>query len=95
MDSKKYLLRVAQKPRKSSKSFLMLIETRFDVPCIVLGDPRTNQNPALVTFGILLLRWHNVVAARVHKQHPDWDDEQLFQRARRIVIASLQVTVLN
>lgn len=57
----------------------------------VLGDPRTNQNPAMVTFGILLLRWHNVVAARVHRQHPDWSDEQLFQRARRIVIASLQV----
>ncbi|XP_013145053.1 PREDICTED: dual oxidase [Papilio polytes] len=60
----------------------------------LLGDPRTNQNPALVTFGILLLRWHNVVAARVHKQHPDWDDEQLFQRARRIVIASLQNIIL-
>lgn len=61
------------------------------IPFQVLGDPRTNQNPAMVTFGILLMRWHNVVAARIHKQHPDWTDEQLFQRARRIVIASLQV----
>ncbi|KAH9629502.1 hypothetical protein HF086_015832 [Spodoptera exigua] len=61
----------------------------------VLGDPRTNQNPAMVTFGILLLRWHNVVAARVHRQHPEWSDEQLFQRARRIVIASLQNIILN
>ncbi|XP_047991381.1 dual oxidase isoform X1 [Leguminivora glycinivorella] len=60
----------------------------------LLGDPRTNQNPAMVTFGILLLRWHNVVAARVHRQHPDWSDEQLFQRARRIVIASLQNIIL-
>lgn len=47
----------------------------------------------MVTFGILLLRWHNVVAERVHRQHPDWSDEQLFQRARRIVIASLQVSI--
>lgn len=74
--------------------FFFLITTFFTgdfFHITVLGDPRTNQNPAMVTFGILLMRWHNVVAARVHRQHPDWSDEQLFQRARRIVIASLQV----
>lgn len=59
--------------------------------CEVLGDPRTNQNPALLTFGILFFRWHNVVAARVQAQHPDWPDEEVFQRARRIVVATLQV----
>uniref|UniRef100_T1GFW4 Dual oxidase n=1 Tax=Megaselia scalaris TaxID=36166 RepID=T1GFW4_MEGSC len=25
----------------------------------LLGDPRTNQNPAVLSFGILFLRWHN------------------------------------
>jgi len=59
--------------------------------CEVLGDPRTNQNPALLTFGILFFRWHNVVAARVQAQHPDWPDEEVFQRARRFVVATLQV----
>lgn len=57
----------------------------------MLGDPRTNQNPALLTLSILFFRWHNVVAARVQKEHPDWSDEDVFQRARRIVVASLQV----
>lgn len=56
----------------------------------LLGDPRTNQNPALLTFGILFFRWHNVVALRVQKQFPDWPDEEVFQRARRIVVATLQ-----
>ncbi|KAL1373556.1 hypothetical protein pipiens_018597, partial [Culex pipiens pipiens] len=56
----------------------------------LLGDPRTNQNPALLSFAILLLRWHNVVAKRVRKQHRDWTDEEIFQRSRRVVIASLQ-----
>ena len=56
----------------------------------VLGDPRTNQNPALLSFAILFLRWHNVVAKRVRRQHRDWSDEEIFQRARRVVIASLQ-----
>ncbi|XP_049777239.1 dual oxidase [Schistocerca cancellata] len=56
----------------------------------LLGDPRTNQNPALLTFGILFFRWHNVVARRVQRQHPDWPDEEVFQRARRYVVATLQ-----
>lgn len=60
----------------------------------MLGDPRTNQNPGLLTFGILFLRWHNVLATRVKQQHPSWSDEDIFQRARRIVIASLQNIIM-
>ena len=56
----------------------------------VLGDPRTNQNPALLSFGLLFYRWHNVLAERVAKQHPSWSDEDIFQSARRLNIASLQ-----
>lgn len=56
----------------------------------VLGDPRTNQNPALLSFAIVFLRWHNVIALRIKNQHPSWSDEDIFQRARRIVVASLQ-----
>ncbi|XP_018323659.1 dual oxidase isoform X2 [Agrilus planipennis] len=56
----------------------------------LLGDPRSNQNPALLTFGILFFCWHNVVAGRVQKQKPDWSDEEVFQRTRQIVVASLQ-----
>ncbi|XP_060535964.1 dual oxidase isoform X2 [Cylas formicarius] len=56
----------------------------------LLGDPRTNQNPALLTLGVLFFRWHNVVAARVQKANPTWSDEDVFQKARRIVIATLQ-----
>ena len=57
----------------------------------MLGDERTNQNPALLAFGILFFRWHNKVAMRVQEEHPDWSDEEVFQRARRIVVATLQV----
>ncbi|XP_043219093.1 dual oxidase-like [Amphibalanus amphitrite] len=56
----------------------------------LLGDERTNQNPALLAFGILFFRWHNKVAMRVQEEHPDWSDEEVFQRARRIVVATLQ-----
>lgn len=60
----------------------------------MLGDPRTNQNPALLSFAIMFLRWHNVLANRIKHQHPSWSDEDIFQRARRIVIASLQNVIM-
>ena len=58
----------------------------------VLGDPRVNQNPALLALGIIFYRWHNLQAAVVQTLHPDWNDEDIFQAARRRVIATLQVT---
>lgn len=63
--------------------------------CIVLGDPRSNQNPALLSFGILLFKWHNVIADRVQQDHPDWSDEEVFQKARRFVVATLQVCTIH
>ena len=57
----------------------------------VLGDPRTNQNPAFLALGIIFYRWHNFQAAKIQAANPDWDDEDIFQGARRRVIATLQV----
>lgn len=61
---------------------------------LVLGDPRVNQNPAILAYGILMFRWHNVLAARVQAEYPDWSDDDVFQRARRLVIASLQNIIM-
>lgn len=60
-----------------------------------MGDPRSNQNPALLAFAILFFKWHNVVATRIHAKNPTWTDEEIFQRARRFVIATMQVRVLK
>ncbi|KAI1304155.1 Dual oxidase [Halotydeus destructor] len=60
----------------------------------LLGDPRTNQNPPILALGILMFRWHNTLADRVRVEFPDWSDEDIFQRARRLVIASLQNIIL-
>ena len=56
----------------------------------VLGDPRTNQNPAYLSLGILFYRWHNVLASRIKSRYPLWRDEDIFQAARRWNIATLQ-----
>ena len=56
----------------------------------ILGDPRINQNPALLTFAILFYRWHNRLARRLLRDNPSWSDEDIFQAARRLNIATLQ-----
>merc|ERR1719204_2643120 len=56
----------------------------------LLGDPRTNQNPAFLAIGILFYRWHNVLARRIKSRYPNWSDESVFQAARRWNIATLQ-----
>lgn len=71
-----------------------LLRTGNPERLFLLGDPRTNQNPALLSFGILFHRWHNVQAARVQRQHPTWPDEEVFERARRLVIASMQNVIM-
>ncbi|KAE9420028.1 hypothetical protein Angca_005703, partial [Angiostrongylus cantonensis] len=56
----------------------------------LLGDSRVNENPGLLSFGIILYRWHNILAQKIQKENPSWTDEELFQAARRWLIATLQ-----
>ncbi|XP_006818582.2 dual oxidase-like, partial [Saccoglossus kowalevskii] len=60
----------------------------------MLGNPRGNENPLLLTFGVLLFRWHNLLAERIQKEHPDWKDEQIFLTARKWVVGTYQKIVV-
>uniref|UniRef100_A0A6A7G5H1 NAD(P)H oxidase (H2O2-forming) n=2 Tax=Hirondellea gigas TaxID=1518452 RepID=A0A6A7G5H1_9CRUS len=59
-----------------------------------LGNPRGNENPFLLTFGVLLFRWHNKLAMQLHELHPTWSEERLFNEARKWVIATHQSIVM-
>lgn len=45
----------------------------------------------MVAEAIVWFRYHNYLATQLHKQHPSWSDEELFQNARKRVIATFQV----
>lgn len=57
---------------------------------ILAGDIRAAENPSLTAMHALFLREHNRIAEHIAERHPDWNDEEIFQHARSIVIAELQ-----
>ncbi|XP_025152426.1 dual oxidase 2 [Harpegnathos saltator] len=60
-----------------------------------LGNPRGNENPFLLTFGIVWFRWHNFLAKHIKRLNPDWSSEKIYNEARKWVIATQQHIVVN
>lgn len=56
----------------------------------ISGDVRVNENIALVSTQTLWVLEHNRIAAELKKINPSWNDERLYQEARKIVIAMHQ-----
>jgi hypothetical protein len=55
-----------------------------------VGDVRGNENIALSTMHTAFFREHNRNARKFAAEHPEWDDEKLFQEARKLTIAIYQ-----
>ena len=58
-----------------------------------LGNPRGNENPFLLTFGIMWFRYHNYLAMKIRESpgHENWSDERVYNEARIKNIAVHQV----
>ena len=63
--------------------------------CFLAGDKRVNQHPILLALHTMLMRIHNQHAMKLKLINPHWNDERLFQEARRIVIAEMQHIIFN
>ena len=61
----------------------------------IAGDTRSNEHIALMSMHILFLREHNRLATELHEDNPDWNDEDLYQTARKINTAQIQVITYN
>ncbi|NWH91667.1 DUOX2 oxidase, partial [Aegithalos caudatus] len=59
-----------------------------------LGSAWGNENPFLQAESIVWFRYHNYLATALAQKHPAWSDEDLFQHARKRVIATFQSIVL-
>ncbi len=59
------------------------------------GDIRANENVALTSMHTLWVREHNRIADQLSDEHPQWDDEKIYQEARQQVVAQLQAITYN
>ena len=58
--------------------------------CFRSGDIRVNENVGLTLMHTLWMREHNRIARRLSSINSHWDDNHLFEEARRIVAAEIQ-----
>ncbi len=65
------------------------------VRLFVAGDIRANENPLLTSFHTVFVREHNRLCKIYQEKHQSWDDERLYQKARRVVIGLIQSIVYD
>ncbi|KAM8817284.1 eosinophil peroxidase [Rhynchonycteris naso] len=61
------------------------------IPCFLAGDTRSTENPNLAAIHTLFLREHNRLAAELRRLNPQWTGDKLYQEARKIVGAMVQI----
>ncbi|MEI7693664.1 MAG: peroxidase family protein [Verrucomicrobiota bacterium] len=61
-----------------------------DSSMFLAGDIRANENLELTSLHTLFLREHNQLASAIAVANPKLTDEQIYQRARRLVMAEVQ-----
>ncbi|GFU06332.1 peroxidase [Nephila pilipes] len=69
---------------------LIFCPLEIESKCFLAGDIRANQHSTLTSMQTLYMREHNRLAMKLKVMNSHWDEERLYQEARRINIAQLQ-----
>lgn len=59
------------------------------------GGDRANISPMISMLNTLFLREHNRLAGEIERDHPDWDDERIFEVSRNCIIAMFLKIVIE
>ncbi|XP_069883096.1 lactoperoxidase isoform X3 [Dipodomys merriami] len=81
-----YLPFVTQRPSPCE-----IINTMAQVPCFLAGDSRASEQILLATAHTLFLREHNRLARELKRLNPHWEGDKLYQEARKILGAFVQI----
>jgi len=73
----------------------MADDTRSLIKLYVAGDIRANENPLLIAYHTLFVREHNRLCELEKIKHPGWNDERLYQAARKKNIAAYQKIIFD
>ncbi|XP_040856880.1 eosinophil peroxidase [Ochotona curzoniae] len=61
------------------------------IPCFLAGDSRSTETPKLAAMHTLFVREHNRLATELRRLNPRWSGNRLYQEARKIVGAMVQI----
>uniref|UniRef100_A0A8C3H4E9 Uncharacterized protein n=1 Tax=Corvus moneduloides TaxID=1196302 RepID=A0A8C3H4E9_CORMO len=61
------------------------------IPCFFAGDTRASEMLELACMHTLFVREHNRLAGKLKSLNPHWNDERLYQEARKILGAMIQI----
>ncbi|NXP22747.1 PERE peroxidase, partial [Scytalopus superciliaris] len=61
------------------------------IPCFLAGDTRASEMLDLACMHTLFVREHNRLAGKLKALNPHWNDEKLYQEARKILGAMIQI----
>ncbi|KAI4532969.1 hypothetical protein MG293_015988 [Ovis ammon polii] len=69
----------------------LLTNRSANIPCFLAGDSRASEMPELTSMHTLFVREHNRLATELKRLNARWDGERLYQEARKIVGAMVQI----